>query len=72
MFKDGSPVTPDNARAVLKDILSKLGLEASMYGMHSFRVGRTSDLIKCNCSIEEVKCIGRWKSHTVYRYIRNW
>ena len=71
VFRDGSPVSPENARSVLKKCLSNLGLDPSMYGMHSFRVGRTSDLIKYNYSIEEVKRMGRWKSNTVYRYIKS-
>ena len=41
-----------------------------MYGMHSFRVARTTDLIKYHYSLEEVKRMGRWQSNTVYRYIR--
>ena len=58
VFKDKSPVYPVHARKVLKTTLMNLGLDANMYGMHSFRVGRTSDLIKYNYSLEEVKRMG--------------
>ena len=59
IFRDGSPVTGDNAREVLKSCLSRLGLDPMMYGMHSFRVESRKnyiniDLIKYNYSIEEV------------------
>ena len=70
VFKDGSPVTPYNARMVLRMCLTNLGLNPRPYGMHSFRVGRTTDLIKYNYSLEEVKRMGRWRSNTVYKYIR--
>ena len=53
VFKDGSPVTPEQVRLVLKTCLSELGLDPDMYGFHSFRVGRTTDLIKYNYSLEE-------------------
>ena len=71
IFKDKTPVSGDNARNILKKCLENLGLDPLMYGFHSFRVGRTTDLIKYNYSIEEVKRMGRWKSNVVYRYIRN-
>ena len=59
VFKDGTPVTAKHARNMLKLTLNNLGLNAKFYGMHSFRVGRTTDLIKYNYSFEEVKCMGR-------------
>ena len=70
IFSDGSPVTAEYAREVLKLVLTNIGLDPFNYGMHSFRVGRTSDLIKYNYSLEEMKCMGRWCSNTVYKYIR--
>ena len=66
VFRDKSPVTADQARQILRLCLNTLGLDACMYGMHSFKVGRTTDLIKYNYSIEEVKRMGRWRSNVVY------
>ena len=71
IFRDRTPVSPCHARKVLKDVLQNLGLEHENYGMHSFRVGRASDLIKYHYTIEEVKKMGRWRSNAVYRYIRS-
>ena len=45
VFKDGSNVTATHAREVLKLALDKLGLDKFLYGMHSLRVGRASDLV---------------------------
>ena len=70
VFRDKSPVTAENSRKILKTVLVNLGLNPAHYGMHSFRIGRTSDLIKYNYSIEEVKKLGRWHSNVVYKYIR--
>ena len=70
IFRDSTPVSPLHVRNLLKDCLSSLGLDHTLYGFHSFRVGRTTDLIKYNYSIEEVKRMGRWRSNTVYRYIK--
>ena len=71
VFKDGTPVSADNARTILKACLKNVGLNSTFYGMHSFRIGRTTDLIKTNFySIEEVKRMGRWCSNTIYKYIK--
>ena len=47
-----------------------LGLDDKLYGMHSLRIGRTTDLIKFNYSIEEIKIMGHWRSNVVFKYIR--
>ena len=72
VFRHQKPVTAQQAHDVLKAVIGKLGLDPSMYRMHSFRVGRTSDLInQFHQSVEVVKCQGRWKLLAVYRYIHN-
>ena len=71
IFRDRSHVTAENARQVLKSMISRLGLDEQLYGFHSLRIGRTSDLIKFSYSLEQVKRMGRWKSNIVYKYIRN-
>ena len=70
VFKDKTPVAASHFRNLLKLCLSNLGLDATLYGVHSLRIGRTTDLIKYNYSIEEVKRMGRWRSNVVYKYIR--
>ena len=71
IFRDGSPATPQHVRVLLKECLQNIGLDPFLYGFHSFRVGRTTDLIKYHYSIEEVKRMGRWHTNTVFRYIRH-
>ena len=71
IFKDGTPVTTTAARTTLRLLIDKLGLNSSLYDLHSFRIGRATDLVtKYNFSINKVKQLGRWKSNAVFKYIR--
>ena len=70
VFSDFSPVTPSNVRQTLYTMITRLNLDSRLYGIHSFRIGRTADLIKYNYTIEEIKLMGRWRSNVVYKYIR--
>ena len=60
IFRDGSPVKAEHVRATLRWALTKLGLDPNFYGIHSLRIGRTTDLAKFNYSLEEI-----------YKYIRD-
>ena len=71
IFSDGSPVKPQNAAMILKTALTNMGLNNNLYSFHSFRIGRTSDLIKMGYPLEVVKRLGRWKFNAVYKYIRS-
>ena len=71
IFKDGSSVKAENSREILRQLLERLGLDGTLYNMHSLRIGRTTDLIKYNYSFQEVKRMGRWRSNAVYKYIRD-
>ena len=70
VFKQKIPVAPRHIRKVLKTLISRVGLDASLYDVHSLRSGRTTDLIKAGYSVDEVKRMGRWKSNAVYKYIK--
>ena len=70
IYRDGSPVTPSKARKLLKGILGTLGLNSGLYDKHSFRIGRTTDLVKYNYPIDVVRRLGRWRSNIIYKYIR--
>ena len=69
IFSDRSPVQPSDIRATLQNCLSRLGLDPSLYGTHSLRISRSTDLIKAGFTVEEVKRMGHWKSNAVYCYI---
>ena len=44
IFKDRSEVKPHQFRTMLRELLNNLGLDSSVYNVHSFRSGRTCDL----------------------------
>ena len=70
VFKDKSPVTASGTRIVLQTILKNLGLNETLYGLHSFRIGRCTDLMKYNYSISEIKRMARLRSNVVFKYMR--
>ena len=70
VFRDVSPVTAVHCRQMLRCTFKQLNLDHTLYGMHSFRIGRTTDLIRFNYSIDEVKIMGRWKSNVIFKYLR--
>ena len=71
IFADGSTVKPDHFRNFLRLLLGRLGLDAALYDVHSFRIERTCDLEKYGYSVDQIKAMGRWKSNAVYRYLKN-
>ena len=70
MKDDGAPVTACEIREELRDILLQLKLKPELYDVHSFRIGRVTDLYKWGVSIEQIQEVGRWKSNAVYKYLK--
>ena len=70
IFHDKSPVRANHAREILKLMINRIGLNSALYGMHNFRIGWTTDLVKYNYPIEKVRVMGRWKSYVIFKYIR--
>ena len=70
IFRDRSPVTAEHLRSTLKILLAAAGFDPNNYLGHSFRIGRSSDLMKYGVSVETIKKLGRWKSNIVFSYIR--
>ena len=69
IFSDRTPVKPAQFRATLKNILLRIGLNPKLYGSHSFRSGRSTDLYSGNISLETIRKLGRWRSGAVYTYL---
>ena len=72
VFIDRSPVTPSHVRNSLKKILKNLNLQADLYNTHSFRAGRSTEmLMDFGYSLSEVMRAGRWRStNAVMRYLK--
>ena len=57
-------------RSMLKAMIAKSGINAQAYSTHCLRSGRALDLMKLGLSIKTIKKLGRWKSNTVYAYLK--
>ena len=70
VFRDGSNVNHNHVCNTIRFMLTKLNLNSALYDTHSLRIGRSSDMLKYEYSIEEIKLAGRWKSNAVFWYLR--
>ena len=70
IFRDWSPVKPEDMRKTLKSMIQLCNLDQNLYDTHSFRAGRSVDLLKMGIEISLLKKIGRWKSNIVYSYFK--
>ena len=72
IFQDGSPVTPNHYRSVLKKTIKLCGLHPTNYGCHSTRAGRAIDLVEVmKLDVPRVKVLGCWKSNIIYQYLKD-
>ena len=58
IFQDRTPVTPNHARVVLCRMLCALDLDPDLYGMHSTRSRRASDMYRMGYSIPQIQKAG--------------
>ena len=71
IFRDRSPVKAEQVRKVLRDLLTKLGLQATLYNTHSFRIGKATEMLAAHFSISEIMRAGRWRTpSTVLKYLK--
>ena len=70
VHNNGQPVQCQELRNLLRLIITRLDIDSSLYDIHSFRIGRATDLFRRNYSVEYIKKVGRWESNAVYRYLR--
>ena len=71
VFRDGAPVTAQQACKVLKTVIKDAGYNPTKFGTHSLQAGRSIDLLKLGFSIETIKDIGRWRSNAVFTYLKS-
>ena len=70
-FGDGKPVSRNFFSQRLKDCISFCGFDPKRFKSHSFRIGSASFLASIGKSDLQIKLLGRWKSDSFLRYIRN-
>ena len=72
VFKDFTPVMDVHMRSTLHLMLKLMGRQEDLFNCHSFRIGRSCDLLKFGVSVDTIKKLGRWSSNAVYAYLRQW
>ncbi|XP_033760621.1 uncharacterized protein LOC117342549 [Pecten maximus] len=65
-----TPITQTYYSSKLRDAVSFIGLDSSMYKPHSFRIGAASTAFQCQIPEENIRLMGRWNSDAVKRYFR--
>ena len=69
IFRDRSPVTAQNMRSTLKDVLKAANFNISCYDTHSMRAGRAVDLLSMKVDVSTIAKLGRWSSNAVFTYL---
>lgn len=71
IFQNGSPLTRKKLVDHLRQAISQLGLDASGYSGHSFRIGAASTAATVGINDSAIQLLGRWKSPAFLAYIRS-
>ena len=69
-YRDRTPVTMHAIWKVLKLMIKQCKIDERNYCFHGLRAGRTCNLLRLGLSVETIKDIGRWKSNTVFAYLK--
>ncbi|XP_062973745.1 uncharacterized protein LOC134392912 [Elgaria multicarinata webbii] len=67
---DSAPLTKYQFWSITKTALQTLGLQATSYGTHSFRIGAASTAASLQLPQQTIQSIGRWKSAAFQSYVR--
>jgi integrase len=69
IFSDGATLRRDQLTSFLRAFLTKLGLNASLFSGHSFRIGGATALAKAGVPEHIIQRMGRWSSDAFKGYI---
>ena len=67
----GKPVTRTFLMQWLRLLVSKSSFSQKRISTHSFRVGRTTDLVLQGASDAYIRHVGRWSSNAYLKYVRS-
>ena len=70
ILPSSKPVTRSLLAKELKLCVARAGLNPDLYNTHSFRAGRTTDLVMTGASESIIRETGRWKSDGFKAYVR--
>ena len=68
--KPGAPLTSAVVNTRLRACIAAMGLPPAEFSSHSFRAGRTTDLVEMNVADTQIRESGRWKSDAFLQYVR--
>jgi hypothetical protein len=68
---EGKPVSRKPFTATLRACLQYLNLSPTNFNIHSFRIGRSTDMAEQNVPHDTIQRIGHWKSNAYHKYIRS-
>ena len=66
----GQPITVNQVRAAVKQLMAMLGLDAKRFGAHSLRIGGATAALAANMSPAAIRAAGRWSSDVYVLYTR--
>ena len=69
-MENGRPLARQQFIGELNRVCHRLKLDASLFSMHSFRIGGATELFRRGVSREIIKILGRWHGLTYEVYIR--
>ena len=70
VLDNGGFLTREKLVSTLKELLQELGMEASHFSTHSFRIGATTTAARIGIPDSLIQQLGRWSSDVYRRYIR--
>ena len=70
VFEDGRYLTRDRLVHNLRDILAQVGVNATHFSGHSFRIGAATTAAAKGVPDSTIKMLGRWESSAYLLYIR--
>ena len=70
VLDNGGFLTREKLASTLKELLQELGMEASHFSTHSFRIGATTTAARIGIPDSLIQQLGRWSSDAYRRYIR--
>ena len=69
-YLDHKPLTRSGFVVQVRNFLSKIQIQSSLYTGHSFRVGGATTAAAAGLADWEIKMLGRWSSDSYQRYIK--
>lgn len=70
LFQDGTPLSRNRLVTHMRDALCQLGIDATNFSGHSFRIGAATAAAKAGFDDSFIQTLGRWKSNAFTAYIR--